>query len=103
MTGHAEAAAAREGVALDVGCGVGAIVVLTAPGLAGREVELSRAGARSPRVHTVVHERAAGSTLVHAAVFVDVAEGAYDLWAPSGSAERVRVGSGQIATVDWRT
>jgi len=102
VTGHAEAAAAREGVALDVGCGVGAVVVLTGSDLSGREVEISRAGEVSPIAHTVVHERSVGSTTVHAAVFVDLAEGPYDLWCPSGSPERLRVGSGEIATVDWR-
>ena len=103
MAHAGEAAGAREGVVLDIGLGVGAVVVLAPPGLAGREVELSRAGDRDRRVHAVVHERSAGAATIHAAVFVDVAGGEVDLWMDGAAAARVRVRSGEVTTVDWRS
>ena len=103
MTHDREEAGAREGVVLDVGLGVGALVVLTPPGLVGREIELSRAGAPDSRVHTVVHERWTGAATVHAAVFVDVAEGEVDLWTePAGPPTRLRVRGGEVTTADRR-
>jgi hypothetical protein len=102
---HVDAeAGAREGVVLDVGLGVGAVVVLTPPGLAGREIELGPAGDPARRrVHAVVHERWTGVTQVFAAVFVDVPEGAVDLWVDGAlAAGRLAVGSGEVATIDWR-
>jgi len=98
-----EEAGAREGVVLDVGLGEGAVVVITPPALAGREVELSRLCAPDRRVHAVVHERLTGRAPVHAAVFVDVTEGEVELWtggpSPAGTAN---VRSGEVATVDLR-
>jgi hypothetical protein len=101
-TEHQETGA-TEGVALDIGDGVGALVVNAPPELLGREVEVapSRPGAR--RVHAVVHERLAGSSTIYAAVFDSLAEGDYDLWeGPRASAERVAVVGGRVSEVDWR-
>jgi hypothetical protein len=95
---------AAEGVALDIGNGVGALVVNAPPEFLGREVEVapSRSGAR--RVHAVVHQRRAGSSTVYAAVFDSLAEGDYDLWeTPLAPAEPVAVVGGRVSEVDWRT
>jgi hypothetical protein len=96
-------AGAREGVILDVGLGVGAVVAITSSSLLGREVELSPHGDRGRRVHAVVHERWTGRARVCAAVFVDVAAGGAELWLggqfPAGGVE---VRSGEVATIDLR-
>ena len=101
-TGDHERGAA-EGVALDIGDGVGALVVNAPPEFLGREVEVapSRPGAR--RVHAVVHERLAGSSTIYAAVFDSLAEGDYDLWESARAmAESVAVVGGRVSEVDWR-
>jgi hypothetical protein len=101
-TAHQETGAA-EGVALDIGDGVGALVVNASPEFLGREVEVapSRSGAR--RMHAVVHERRAGSSTMYAAVFDSLAEGHYDLWeGPRAMAESVAVVGGRVSEVDWR-
>jgi hypothetical protein len=96
-------AGAAEGVALDIGSGVGALVVHATSGHLGREVEVSRLGSPRRRTHAEVHERRAGDDVVYAAVIDGLAEGEYQLWTgapvPIG---RVRITGGAVTEVDWR-
>ena len=80
-------------VALDIGPGVGALVVLVPGGLAGHEIEAERVGVRrtGPGVHTAVRDRLLPGGTVLAAVFQALETGEYEL--------RVRVGdvpSGEV-------
>jgi len=96
-------AGAAEGVALDIGSGVGALVVHATPGLLGREVEVSPLGSPGRRVHADVHERRAGDDVVCAAVIDGLAEGEYLMWTGAPMpADRVRITSGCVTEVEWR-
>jgi hypothetical protein len=69
-----------EHVMLDLGPGVGALVLHTAADLHGVEIEISPSGSDEDRSHKQVHERPAGGRPVYAAVFDSVPAGEYTLW-----------------------
>ena len=103
MADHHRHVGAAEGVALDIGSGVGALVVHATRGRLGREVEVSPLGSPECRVHAEVHERRAGGWVRYAAVIDGLAEGEYQVWTgapvPIG---RVRIDGGAVTEVHWR-
>jgi hypothetical protein len=100
---HHRHVGAAEGVALDIGSGVGALVVHASREHLGREVEVSRVDAPSWRKHADVHERRAGERVLYAAVIDGLAEGEYQVWtaAPAPTA-RVCIDGGSVTEVHWR-
>lgn len=84
-------------VILDIGDGVGALVVRVPEALCGRELEISPCGRPRARSHTVARRRHVPSGSLVAAVFPAVTVGDHDLWAPDGSwLGRVRVTAGSV-------
>jgi hypothetical protein len=69
-----------EHVMLDLGPGVGALVLQAGADLHGAEIEISPAGSDDARSHKQVHERPAGGRPLYAAVFDRLPAGAYTLW-----------------------
>jgi hypothetical protein len=70
---------AVRGVALDIGPGRGALILRTAPGRSGEEIEVARR-ADGWRTHVAVREhRTAAGGVVHAAVFGSLPEGRYSI------------------------
>jgi hypothetical protein len=65
---------------LDLGPGVGALVLHTGAKLHGAEIEISPSGSDEDRSHKQVHERPAGGRPLYAAVFDRVPAGEYTLW-----------------------
>jgi hypothetical protein len=88
---HHEAPGALEGVAVDVGQGMGALVVYAPAELSGFEIELSPAGAADRRVHSVFHRRETGHGHVYAAVFPSLPAGSYELWGTGDEPSRTVV------------
>ena len=93
-----------ESVVLDIGQGVGALIVYTKAELRGREIEVSPVGSAATRVHVEILERRVNGRPVFAAVFPQLCAGNYEIWGknapnPSGSASIV---GGEVTTVDWR-
>jgi len=66
-------------VVLDIGEGVGALVVHTPSALCGLEIEIARRGESTAFVHTEVRERVLPEGSVYAGVFVALDEGDYSL------------------------
>ena len=64
---------------LDIGPGVGALVVYTSPDLAEAEINVTPSTPRGTTTHSVVHSRRAGRGEVHAAVFPALVPGLYAL------------------------
>ncbi len=64
---------------LDIGAGVGALVIHTPPSLDGCEIELRPEGTEWRGVHTAVRPRLIPSDTQFAAVFGSLSEGCYDL------------------------
>jgi hypothetical protein len=84
-------------VMLDLGAGIGALILYAPAGLAGREIEISRPGDR--RTHACVRERPAGR---YAAVYPGLAAGDYTIWRDHGTpAGTVTVTGGQVTSHDW--
>ena len=69
-----------EHVMLDLGPGVGALVLHTNADLHGAEIEISPAGRDAERSHKQVHERPVAGRPLYAAVFDRLPAGDYTLW-----------------------
>src|SRR5260370_36345705 len=69
-------------VVLDLGPGVGALILDAPAELNGREIEISPAGggARADRTHSLVRERRTGAGRGYAAVYPGLAAGDYTVW-----------------------
>lgn len=99
---HYAARAHPEFVVLEMGDGVGALIVRTEPDMHGVEIEISPAGEDAQRSHKQVLERRSGGCPAYTAVFDGLDGGSYTLW--SNGVARVRgveVNGGQVAELDW--
>src|ERR1700734_3327146 len=93
-------AAASASVALDIGGGLGALVITPSERFRDREIEISRADHNGMRVHTGVHERTskAGSGLT--AIFGSLPAGQYVIWEDADtSGPVVQVPDGGVAQI----
>jgi hypothetical protein len=89
-------------VVLDIGEGLGALILYTAPELLGQEIEVSRDG-DPHRTHTEVLERRMGGRQVFAAVYASLPEGHYRIWDYDDKpVTEVEITGGQVAELDWR-
>jgi hypothetical protein len=107
FSGHQhESAAGRphdQHVVLELGEGMGALIVRTDPELLGTEVEISPAADDAARSHKEVLERITGAGPSHVLVFDNLAEGGYTLWIENVPQTRnVHVVGGAVAELDWR-
>jgi hypothetical protein len=86
-------------VLLDLGPGTGALVLHTGPTALGREIEISRAGDEpGRRTHAAVRQRLVPDGVRYAAVYPDLPEGRYTVWADAHTAAAtVEVRGGAIA------
>jgi hypothetical protein len=92
-----------EYVVLDIGKGVGALLIYTKPELLGTEIEVSRVGDDVTRIHADVLERRGGGQPVYAAVLAALPEGDYRIWTEDLQLRNaVTIRSGEVAEVDWR-
>jgi len=90
-----------EHVVLDIGQGIGALIIYTTEALRGYQIDVSLKGnPTAKRVHTDVLERRIGGRLVCAAVFAELPEGEYITW--SDPAETFTITGGSIAELNWR-
>ena len=88
-------------VVLELGEGIGALVLDAPAGLNGREIEISPSGG-GHRTHSLVRERNTGQGTAYAAVYPGLAAAEYIVWrednAPAG---KVTVRGGQVARFRW--
>ena len=77
---HHSTVARPEHVMLDLGPGVGALVLHTGADLHGVEIEISPAGSDAERSHKQVHERPVAGRPLYGAVFDRLPAGEYTLW-----------------------
>jgi hypothetical protein len=92
-------------VAVDVGDGIGALVIEMPSELEGVEVEMRpETGGHLTHVAVVARPTPQGG-FVHSAVFFEVAEGSYDLYLrPDGPVRlRVDIAGGAVAYAVWPT
>lgn len=92
-----------EFIVLEIGDGVGALIVHADPEMHGREVEISVTGEDDRRSHKEVLERSINGRAAFTAVFDQLTAGTYTLWTGGEArAREVAVPSGAIAQLDWR-
>jgi len=92
-----------EPVVLEIGDDLGALVVYTDPALHGSEIEISRGREDGRRSHKDVLNRPVNGRSTYAAVFDQLCEGSYTLWAGGVPAARdVAVAGAAITELDWR-
>ena len=90
-----------EHIVLDIGEGIGALILYTSPGLVGTEIEVSQQG--QARTHTEVLERRINDRPVFAAVYASLPEGHYRIWGYDDKAiTEFDIIGGQVAEIDWR-
>jgi hypothetical protein len=87
-----------EHVMLDLGPGVGALVLHTGADLHGAEIEISPTGSDDARSHKQVHERPAGGRPLYAAVFDSLPAGEYTLWLDDAPLRRGVAVAGAVVT-----
>ena len=77
---HHSTDARPEHVMLDLGPGVGALVLHTGADLHGKEIEISPTGRDEDRSHKQIHERLVFGRALYGAVFDSLPAGEYTLW-----------------------
>jgi hypothetical protein len=87
-----------EHVMLDLGPGVGALVLHTGAELHGAEIEISPAGDDGERSHKQVHERPVAGRPLYAAVFDRLSAGDYTLWLDGRPLQRDVAVAGEAVT-----
>jgi hypothetical protein len=91
-----------EYVVLDIGEGLGALILHADAELHGVEVEISPAGADAERQHKEVLERSIDGRPAFTAVFDKLPEGRYTLWvADEARAREVPIVGGEVSELDW--
>ena len=90
-------------VAVDVGDGVGALLVHAGASCVGEEIEVERLDSVGTRTHVAVLGRRVGERIVHAAVFPALHAGEYRVLRGDGATARpVRILERTITELDWR-
>lgn len=88
---------------LDIGEGVGALVVYVPAELRGAQIEVSPKDLDAPMWHTDVLDRRIDGRTVFAGVFPQLPAGGYRIWTDQPAVQTaVTIVSGQITEIDWR-
>jgi hypothetical protein len=90
-------------VVLELGPGVGALVLHTPRELDGREIEVSPlGGAAVGRTHSLVRPRTTGRGTQYAAVYPELAAGTYTVWEDAVTpVATVTIHGGQVTAARW--
>lgn len=93
-----------ENVVLDIGEGIGALILYTREELCGRQIDVSPQGNNARRTHTDVLERRMNGQPVFAAVFPTLPADTYTVWGRNQQiVGSVTIASGEVTELDWRT
>jgi len=90
-------------VVLELGAGIGALILYTPPGLDGEEIEISRDHEPGPaRTHSQVRPRPLPGETVYAAVYPGLPAGRYTIWRDERTpAATATVTGGQVSSCRW--
>lgn len=91
-------------VVLDLGPGIGALVLYAPPELDGREIQISpRDAAAGPTTHSLVRPRHTAGGVRHAAVYPGLPAGEYLVWLKGADAKLpVTISGGRVTSACWR-
>jgi hypothetical protein len=89
-------------VVLELGAGVGALVLYTPADMDGREIEISCDDQGGGRTHSQVRPRHMATGTRYAAVYPEVAAGPYTIWADERrAAGRVEIAGARVTNWSW--
>jgi hypothetical protein len=89
-------------VVLDIGGDIGALIIFTEPGEAGREIEVSPID-DDTRTHVAVRERQLAGSTVYCAVYPRLTAGRYTIWRDQATpVADVRIHGAEVAHFTWR-
>jgi hypothetical protein len=91
-------------VVMELGAGVGALILYTPAGLDGEEIEISRDDAGlsgSGRTHSRVRPRHLPGQTRYAAVYPGLPAGRYTVWRGPTPVAAVTVTGGQVSSCHW--
>lgn len=89
-------------VVLELGPGMGALVLVTRPELDGAEIDISMTGGGSYRTHSIVRPRHVADETQYAAVYPSLPAGSYTVWRASGDPLTTAIiTSGTVTMTDW--
>jgi hypothetical protein len=92
-----------EFVVLEIGEGLGALILQTDADMRGVEVEISPTGKDERRSHKEVLERVIDGRAAYTAVFDQLPGGSYTLWTDGTPRARgVEVAAGRVARLSWQ-
>ncbi|WP_426561462.1 hypothetical protein ACPPVT_14645 [Angustibacter sp. McL0619] len=96
------AGAGQGPVAVEVGSGVGALLLWTGPEMDGAELDITPVGHEARRRHVAVLPRHLPDRTVHAAVYPLLTPGRYQVWDQHGVPHlEVDVADGEITEAHW--
>ena len=88
-------------VVMELGAGIGALILYTPPGLDGAEIEISRED-EPGRTHSRVRPRPMRGQTRYAAVYPGLAAGRYTIWRDQRTpAAAATIIGGQVSTCHW--
>ena len=101
MTEQALGTSGPGSVILELGEGIGALVLVTPPDLNGHEIEISPS-AGGARTHSLVRKRQTAARTSYAAVYPALPEGDYIIWREDGApAGQVTIRGGEASRFRW--
>ncbi|WP_430791999.1 phospholipase [Actinoplanes sp. G11-F43] len=99
---HTLAPSGQGTVMLDIGDGIGALIIHTPSWLHGHEIEVSPVDDTSARTHAAVRARYVRSGVTYCVVIDSLAEGRYVVWQDDDTPlTQVDVRGGAVAEVTW--
>jgi hypothetical protein len=102
MHEHAMGPSFSGSVVLELGQGVGALLLHAPAELDGAEIEISRTDEPGPRTHSQVRPRHTANGTKYAAVYPGLAAGQYVLWRDASSkALDFTIEGGQVTVTRW--
>jgi len=89
-------------VVLELGAGIGALILHTPAELDGAEIEISRDDEHAHRTHAQVRERPVKTATTYAAVYPGLPAGQYTIWRDEQhAAASVTITGGQVTSCQW--
>ena len=99
---HTMAPSGQGTVMLNIGAGIGALVIHTPGRLHGHEIEVSPVGDPATRTHAAVRARYVSGGVVWSVVIDNLPEGRYTVWRdPVTPLDEVEVPGGGVAEFSW--
>jgi hypothetical protein len=99
---HTLAPSGQGTVMLDIGAGIGALVVYTPPGCHGQEIEVSPVDDATTRTHAAVRARYVRGGVCYSVVIDKLPAGRYTVWRDETNAlDVVEIVGGAVTEYDW--